>query len=432
MTKILVAWLGHTDIRASRGVAEAGQGPIARALEDREYRQLTLLSSLPRADAEAYVEWLASRHSCAADLLACPLEDPTDYGAIHTAAVQACNQILEANPEARLTFHLSPGTPAMAAVWILLARARYAAALIQSSPEAGVQTVVIPFEISAEFLPDLLRPQEQAAAAAAPCPMTYSRPPCSVTPGAPSPAPRPSVVVTSRPPTRARCFSMRSASCRRVHRSLSWLARVEELEAIGAEAQPQPDPKYGPDPTTAWYDDALVMRWIGFNSLYGVWNEEYKEPARDLQSCTEFIKRVVDLDADEVIGDTLTEHRDLVMAILDDGFLDKYFWKSPGEDKLRKARKAVRTGQRLYAEGRLFVLTDFVIRRIYNLRCQLVHGADLDWGPRVARAVERRSRTGTDPVRQFESVDRRRRACAARGLVGRTDHGLLSLSVWRR
>jgi hypothetical protein len=163
--------------------------------------------------------------------------------------------------------------------------------------------------------------------------------------------------------------------CIRVHRSLSWMARVEELEAVGAEAEPQPNPAFGPDPTTAWYDDALVMRWIGFNSLYGIWDEERKEPARDLESCTEFIKRVVDLDADEVIGDTLTEHRDLVMSILDDGFLDRYFWKSPGEEKLRKAQNAVRKGERLYAEGRLFVLTDFVVRRIYNLRCQMVHGA---------------------------------------------------------
>ena len=63
------------------------------------------------------------------------------------------------------------------------------------------------------------------------------------------------------------------------------------------------------------------------------------------------------------------------MAILDDGFVDRYFWKSPGEEKLRKARKAVFKGQRPYVEGRLFALTDFVIRHIYNLRCQLVHGA---------------------------------------------------------
>ena len=107
--------------------------------------------------------------------------------------------------------------------------------------------------------------------------------------------------------------------CIRVHRTCSWLARVEELEALAAEAKPQPNPAFGPDPTTAWYDDALVLRWIGFNSMYGIWDDERREPDRDLD-CSAFIKRIIDLDADEVIGQTLTEQRDLVMAILDDGF----------------------------------------------------------------------------------------------------------------
>jgi len=59
--------------------------------------------------------------------------------------------------DAELTFHLSPGTPAMAAVWIILSKTRFPATLIESSKDHGVRTVSIPFDISAEFLPDLLR-----------------------------------------------------------------------------------------------------------------------------------------------------------------------------------------------------------------------------------------------------------------------------------
>ncbi len=55
------------------------------------------------------------------------------------------------------TFHLSPGTPAMAAVWIILAKTRFPAELIESSKQHGVRTVSVPFDISADFLPDLLR-----------------------------------------------------------------------------------------------------------------------------------------------------------------------------------------------------------------------------------------------------------------------------------
>ena len=55
-----------------------------------------------------------------------------------------------------LTIHLTPGTPAMQAVWIILARTRTSARLIQSSAQEGVQEADIPFDIAAEFIPDLV------------------------------------------------------------------------------------------------------------------------------------------------------------------------------------------------------------------------------------------------------------------------------------
>lgn len=52
-----------------------------------------------------------------------------------------------------MTFNLSPGTPAMSAVWIIIANSRFPADLIESSKEAGVQDVDFPFEISADYIP---------------------------------------------------------------------------------------------------------------------------------------------------------------------------------------------------------------------------------------------------------------------------------------
>jgi transcriptional regulator with PAS, ATPase and Fis domain len=63
-------------------------------------------------------------------------------------------------PGYQFVFHLSPGTPAMAAVWILLGKTSYPAQLIQSSKEAGVEAADVPFDIAADFLPDLLRTAE--------------------------------------------------------------------------------------------------------------------------------------------------------------------------------------------------------------------------------------------------------------------------------
>ena len=45
----------------------------------------------------------------------------------------------------------------MAAVWIILAKTRFPAELIESSPKHGVKTASVPFDISAEIIPDLLR-----------------------------------------------------------------------------------------------------------------------------------------------------------------------------------------------------------------------------------------------------------------------------------
>lgn len=64
------------------------------------------------------------------------------------------------NARKSLTYHLSPGTPAMAAVWIILAKTQFPATLIESSKEHGMRIVDFPFDISAEYLPGKLREQD--------------------------------------------------------------------------------------------------------------------------------------------------------------------------------------------------------------------------------------------------------------------------------
>ena len=92
------------------------------------------------------------------------IRGPTHFGDIHDAAVRGVQQALRfrgTRALLRLTFqHLSPGTPAMAAVWVLLSKTRFPAELIQLSRYYGVHTVSVPFDISADYLPDLLRDQD--------------------------------------------------------------------------------------------------------------------------------------------------------------------------------------------------------------------------------------------------------------------------------
>lgn len=150
----LVSWIGRTDLRVASGTENAGLGPIAQAANAYPYESIYLLSDFDEADARHFVKWLSSQVSAKIHLHLAKLSSPTNFGDIYKQAVAVLDRLKHAN--ANVTCHLSPGTPAMQSVWILLAKTTHPARLVQSSPEAGVEEAIIPFDISAEFVPQLL------------------------------------------------------------------------------------------------------------------------------------------------------------------------------------------------------------------------------------------------------------------------------------
>jgi hypothetical protein len=52
--------------------------------------------------------------------------------------------------------HLSPGTPAMTAVWVLLGKSRYPATFYQSL-KGRVWRTDIPFDLAVDYVPELFR-----------------------------------------------------------------------------------------------------------------------------------------------------------------------------------------------------------------------------------------------------------------------------------
>jgi len=157
----LFSWLGRTDVLAGQGHPDAGLGPVAQALEQKKYQRLVLLSNYPPEESEPYHEWIASRNpETIIDIRQVNLSGPTSYKDIFQGALQILLDIREKYPKANLTFHLSPGTPVMAAVWIILAKTRFQAGLIESSRDHGVREVDFPFDLSAEYLPDATRQKD--------------------------------------------------------------------------------------------------------------------------------------------------------------------------------------------------------------------------------------------------------------------------------
>ena len=157
MKRILICWIGNTDLQASEGV-DVGAGPIAQALDTREFDEIFLISDYEDTRVKPYLNWIKKRTSTPHKLFYRQLSSPTHFGEIYEAAASVCQEVLDQyGNQTELTFHLSPGTPAMAAVWIILAKTRFPAELIESSRAHGVQTASVPFDISAEFLPTLLQ-----------------------------------------------------------------------------------------------------------------------------------------------------------------------------------------------------------------------------------------------------------------------------------
>jgi len=158
MRNILVCWIGHTDLKAVNKAEKIGLGPLAQAAVARSFDEIALLSDYPKAQVSKYLAWLKDHSPAKVTAYYEKLSGPTQFGEIHEAAVRTISDVLKrCGAEVQLTFHLSPGTPAMAAVWIILAKTRFPGELIESSLQHGVQTASVPFDISAEFIPDLLR-----------------------------------------------------------------------------------------------------------------------------------------------------------------------------------------------------------------------------------------------------------------------------------
>ncbi len=158
MAKVLVTWIGNTDLNAPVRGDEVGLGPIAQAVAVRAFDEAVLLDNYLDERVPQYLTWLKLKTQSKILLNSVRLSSPTNFGEIYQGATGVVSEVMKRyGPSVDLTFHLSPGTPAMAAVWIILAKTRFPAELIESSREHGVRTASVPFDISADFIPDLLR-----------------------------------------------------------------------------------------------------------------------------------------------------------------------------------------------------------------------------------------------------------------------------------
>lgn len=165
--KVLAAWLGNTDIKIAKSGEINPVGPIAQALAAEKYDLLLLLANQPKKTRDEYISWLNDVAPTDVEVERAKITSPTNFSEIYETASQALKNLYKKYDEKiELTLHLSPGTPAMSSVWIILGSTKFPARLIQSSPEKGIEPADVPFDISAEFYPQLTKSADQKRQAA--------------------------------------------------------------------------------------------------------------------------------------------------------------------------------------------------------------------------------------------------------------------------
>lgn len=156
----------------------------------------------------------------------------------------------------------------------------------------------------------------------------------------------------------------------RIHRACSWLEQGQNL--IDADNP----------------DLALVSNWIGLNALYGQWDDQLNQPSSDRESLYGFFDRILALDQNGRVETVLKAQRTQVMDVLGDPFLSRHFWDDPAPTRATKKSSEHFDARTWYVQGKWPMLCSRVLRRIYLLRCQLVHGAATHDGRLNRRAVE--------------------------------------------
>jgi hypothetical protein len=159
----------------------------------------------------------------------------------------------------------------------------------------------------------------------------------------------------------------------RIHRALSWLKRAE-LCVDGDDVD---------------RDSQFIFLWIAFNAAYGQDHEKFYNSETELFS--RFIAKLVELDHDkalyELVWEQFSSH---IRILLDNQYVFQPFWEfQKGKIEESKWQRQFQQEKGLINAALATENTDkvlsIILRRMYTLRNQLMHGG-ATWQGSVNRA----------------------------------------------
>ncbi len=153
--RVLYSWISHNDLlgwpgmlhqnnrlvysRHSKSIAKrSNKMPIKALLKQETFDEIHLLSNYPKWLSGMFIEWLGFE----ANVHTVTLDDPSDYEQI-LAATDSVLGKSDLDPNCEHSFFLTPGTPSMAASWILVGKSRYDAVFWQSYQGKATQSVIV-------------------------------------------------------------------------------------------------------------------------------------------------------------------------------------------------------------------------------------------------------------------------------------------------
>ena len=171
--RLLFSWIGHADLRAmaaslpSEEQAEVLQGlnppkplvgqpgPLKCLLDHERFDEIHLLSDYGNLKTSLYIRWLGGEPL----IHPVKLDNPSDYTEVFRVADAEIASVVNVPRTDRLELcmHLSPGTPTMTAIWLLLGKSKYHPTTFFQTHEGKALVTEVPFDLVVDFVPQVLR-----------------------------------------------------------------------------------------------------------------------------------------------------------------------------------------------------------------------------------------------------------------------------------
>ena len=171
--RLLFSWIGHADLRAMAATLPLDQqeevlkglkppepltgqpGPLKCLLDHEAFDEVHLLTDHAATKNRPFVKWLGGSPI----LHNVKIANPTDYAEIFRVVDAELASIVNVPHVERLDLcmHLSPGTPAMTAIWLLLGKSKYRPTTFFQTHDCKAWVTEVPFDLVVDYVPQVLR-----------------------------------------------------------------------------------------------------------------------------------------------------------------------------------------------------------------------------------------------------------------------------------